>query len=92
MKREGIKGVLGTFATDPIDLIQEKVFHGCPVHISGITPMTYGDRNAVLVSFDIGDARVFPSLLENFRTLRSQYKSTMNVFLGNKKVNLDAFK
>jgi hypothetical protein len=92
MKREGIKGVLGTYSTDPIDKVIEAVFYGCPVKVSGITPVRFGERDAIVVSFDVGDARLFPSILENYREHRERMELTMNIFLGKKKVNLDALK
>lgn len=90
--RQGITGVIGTFSHKPIEEIEKKVFFGCAVNISARTPMKYEGRDAVIISFDINDTRVFPSLLDNFREHRERYKLTMNVFVNTKKVNLDAFK
>lgn len=90
--RKGISGVIGTFSHKPLSEIEEKVFFGCAVDILSRTNTQYEGKDAVIISFNISDTQMFPSLLENFREHKTRYKLTMNVFIGTKKVNLDAFK
>lgn len=92
MEREGIKGVFGTYSAMPLEKIEDDVFSGCPVKVTSRTPMEYNGKNAIVVGFEIRDARMFPTLLENYHGCRQKYELNLTVFVGTKKVNLEALR
>ena len=90
--KETIKGVVGTYSDKPLEEIEALLFKGCNVGNTTKTPLEYNGRKAMVIGFEIRDAGRFPTLLSNYKSIQVSYQLNLTVFVGSKKVNLEAFK